>query len=57
MAIVPAGFGGMDAAAVAKLEARNMRRYGNPIGKSVDAMLNDGKTLEGILESAVETNF
>ncbi len=48
----------MDAADVAKLEARNMKKYNNPIGPTVDYMIEkEKKTLSLIIESSVSSSF
>ncbi len=47
----------MEAADVAKLEARNIAKYGNPIGPSLEQMLKEGYTYETIVEASTHTSF
>ncbi|MDD4959023.1 MAG: hypothetical protein PHS51_06710 [Gallionella sp.] len=47
----------MESRDVAVLEARNMNKYGNPIGPTVEWLLANGKTYEEIIESATDSNI
>jgi hypothetical protein len=49
--------GGLIGKTLVKLiEARNLKKYGNILGPSVDWFISRGKTWEEIIESALRSN-
>jgi RHS repeat-associated protein len=47
----------MDPRDVAELEKRNIEKYNDPLGPTVEYLTNKGKTYGEIIESATESNF
>ncbi len=47
----------MDAQDVAKLEARNLQKYGNAVGPTLDDLLRQYGSYEEIIEKSMETSF